>query len=247
MDNGRIISKLDEYLSKDDYVSAEKHLAYWYSEAENQKDIRTMLLIRNEQMGLYRKIGQREKSIGCAEDALSITAKEGIESNIGAATTYLNVATVYKAFGMPEKSIPLFEKAKDIYENNLAENDERFGGLYNNMALALVDLKEFEKADALYRKALAIMKNIPNGKPEQAITWLNMANAAETESGLENAENTITEYLENAMKLLDESQSETDGNYAFVCRKCSSVFGYYGYFFYENVLERRAKKIYERS
>lgn len=247
MDINRILAKLDEYLGKDDYSAAERHLLYWLDEAVSGRDSRGMLLLKNELMGLYRKLGKKEKAIDCAEEALSITENMKITDNIGAATTFLNCATVFKAFGMPQKSIPLFEKAKKIYENNLRKNDERLGGLYNNMALALVDLKEFSRADELYKKALDVMKSVIGGEPEQAITYLNMANAAEAELGLENAEKTITEYLEKAMELLDGSISETDGNYAFVCRKCSSVFGYYGYFFYENELERRAKKIYERS
>ncbi len=247
MDINRILSKLDDYLSRDDYSAAEKHLLYWLDEAENGKDSRGMLLLKNELMGLYRKLGKKEKAIECAESALEITERINITDNTGAATTYLNAATVYKAFGMAEKSIPLFKKAKRIYENNLEENDERLAGLYNNMALALVDLKEFSLANELYKKALTVMKNVSGGEPEQAITYLNMANAAEAESGLENAESKITEYLEKAVELLDGSISETDGNYAFVCQKCSSVFGYYGYFFYEKELERRAKKIYERS
>ena len=247
MDINRILEKLDGYLGKDDYSSAERHLLYWLSEAENSKDIRGMLLMRNELMGLYRKLGHKEKALACTEAALGIINRENLSDNIGAATTYLNVATVYKAFGMPLKALPLYEKAQSIYETSLDENDERFGGLYNNMALALVDLKEFTRANECYQKALNVMQNVIGGEPEAAITYLNMANCAEAELGLENAENIITEYLEKAMSLLDSSISETDGNYAFVCEKCSSVFGYYGYFFYQKELERRSKKIYERS
>ena len=243
----RILKKLDEYLSKDDYTSAERHLLYWLDEAKNGRDFSGNLLINNELMGLYRKLGQKENAIVCAEKALEITEIINISDNVGAATTYLNAATVYKAFGIPEKSMPLFEKARCIYDANLQKHDERLGGLYNNMALALVDLKKFSKANELYRKALEVMQKVPNGKPEQAITYLNMANAAEAESGLEKAEDVITECLKKAMELLDGSISETDGNYAFVCQKCSSVFGYYGYFFYQKELERRSKKIYERS
>ncbi len=247
MDITRILEKLDGYLGKDDYPAAERHLLYWLSEAEAGRDTRAMLLIRNELMGLYRKLGRKENAIACANAALGIIDREGLADNIGAATTYLNTATVYKAFGMSGKAVPLFEKAKIIYESNLDENDARFGGLYNNMALALVDLKEYSRADELYKKALSVMENVDGGEPETAVTYLNMANAAEAELGLENAEKIITEYLEKAMSLLDSCISETDGNYAFVCQKCSSVFGYYGYFFYQKELERRSKKIYERS
>ena len=31
----RVLSKLDEFLYKNDYISAERHLLYWLSEAQN--------------------------------------------------------------------------------------------------------------------------------------------------------------------------------------------------------------------
>ena len=52
--------------------------------------------------------------------------------------------------------------------------------------------------------------------------------------------------LNKAIKILDEHKNK-DGYYAFVCEKCASVFGYYGYFAYENELKMRAREIYERS
>lgn len=247
MDKNGILAKLDSYLSKNDYSSAEKLLLYWLDEAKKTNDKSGVLLMNNELMGLYRKLGEKEKSLSHAQAALMTVEEMKIGDNTGAATTFLNAATVFKAFGMAEKSLPLFEKAQIIYESNLSENDSRLGGLYNNMALTCVDLKDFSRADKLYAKAFEVMGRVQGGKPEQAVTCLNMASAAEAEYGLENAEKTINGCLETAMKLLDESFSETDGNYAFVCEKCSGVFGYYGYFFYQKELERRAAKIYERS
>lgn len=243
----RILNKLDEYLSKNDYTSAEKHLLFWLSEAENNNDNKIVLLVCNELMGLYRKLGKRDDALIFAERALNQTVVMNIEKNIGAATTYINTATVYKAFGMAEKSIPLFHKAKAIYEKTLSPTDGRLGGLYNNMGLAFVDLKRFEEAKDCYKKALKVMQSIADGEPEQAITYLNMASAAEAEYGLENATEYISEYLEKAMTLLDGSQNKTSGNYAFVCEKCASVFGYYGYFYYESELKERSRRIYERT
>ncbi len=243
----RIINKLDEYLSKNDYAAAEKHLLYWLSDANKNSNYSICLTVSNELMGLYRKLGEKEKALSFSDSALQLIQKMGICDNIGAATTYINCATVYKAFGMPQESIPLFERAQSIYEKNLDKCDQRLGGLYNNMGLALVDLGRFEEADNFYCKAISVMANTPNGKPEQAITLLNMASAAEVQLGLENAQEKISECIEKAMLLLDDAKSDTDGNYAFVCEKCASVFGYYGYFYYENELKNRARKIYERA
>ena len=239
----RILSKLDEYLHKNDYASAERHLTYWLSEARGVGDERTELLLQNERMGLYRKLGKRERALDCVREALCSIERQGIAHQVGAATTLLNCATVYKAFGMAQDALPLFENARAIYEKELRDTDERLGGLYNNMGLCLIDLRRFEDAKELYRRALSIMEQTPNGAPEAAITYLNLASAAEVELGALDAVEVIEEYLETATDLLD-SVAERDGNYAFVCEKCASVFDYYGHFSYANELKERARRIY---
>ena len=240
----RILSKLDEYLHKNDYVSAERHLVYWLDEATKAGDVRAELPICNELMGLFRKLGREDDAIGCAERALSVVDTNGLGKQVGAATTYLNAATVYKAFGRAADGIGLFERAKEIYERELDAHDARLAGLYNNMALALVDLSRFREADALYEKAISIMERAENGALEVAITYLNLASAREAELGLEEAAERIADYAKKAEDLL-EACEKRDGYYAFVCEKCASVFDYYGYFAYARELNDRARRIYE--
>ena len=74
----RILSRLDEYLNKNDYVSAEKHLVYWLGEAIGGCDPKTELLIYNELMGLYRKLGQKEKALSAVSSALAKIESLGI-------------------------------------------------------------------------------------------------------------------------------------------------------------------------
>lgn len=241
----RVLEKLDEYLGRNDYSGAKRHLLYWLAEAEAIADGKGILLISNELMGLCRKLGEGEQAVGYAESALLQIEKMGIENNIGAATTYLNSATVYKAFDRAEDAVPLFEKARAVYEKNLSPDDERLGGLYNNMALAFVDLGRFEEADELYKKAIDVMKLNENAEPEQAITYLNMASAAETHYGLEDAQDIISACAEKATELLDRCKDRMDGDYAFACEKCATVFEYYGYFLYKKELNERSRRIYE--
>ena len=242
----RILSKLDEHLGKNDYAAAERHLCYWLSEAGAGGDGRTELLVRNELMGLYRKTARKDEALASANAALAAIRRMGIDEQVGAATTYLNSATVYKAFGMSEQSIPLFERARSIYERELDGNDSRLGGLYNNMALSLVDLSRFSEAYELYSKAIAVMEKAEGGELEVAITYLNIASAKEVELGLLDADEEINLYLDRAQELLDANMSD-DGYYAFVCEKCASVFGYYGRFLYDAELKERARRIYERA
>ena len=242
----RILSKLDEHLRRNDYAAAERHLCYWLSEAGAGGDGRTELLVRNELMGLYRKTARKDEALASANAALAAIRRMGIDEQVGAATTYLNSATVYKAFGMSEQSIPLFERARSIYERELDGNDSRLGGLYNNMALSLVDLSRFSEAYELYSKAIAVMEKAEGGELEVAITYLNIASAKEVELGLLDADEEINLYLDRAQELLDANMSD-DGYYAFVCEKCASVFGYYGRFLYDAELKERARRIYERA
>lgn len=241
----RVLEKLDSLLQSNDYPGAKRLLQYWLSEAEYTGDNHGILLMKNELMGLHRKLGEREQALQCAQDALDLVGRMGIENNVGAATTYLNSATVCKAFDLPEDAINLFALAKDIYERELPPTDDRLGGLYNNMGLALVDLKRFREAAEMYQKALAVMASVPEKEPEMAITYLNMATAAEMELGLEHARETIDTLAQKAMDAMDVGKDRGDGNYAFVCEKCATVFGYYGYEAYARELLDRCRRIYE--
>ncbi len=243
----KLISELDHILSRNDYSSARDFLEKWVSVAQNQNDNKSLFSLCNECVGLYRKIGDKESCYKYCQKALDLLKVLNIENSVTGATAFLNCATAYKAFAEAEKSISLFEKAVTLYESLLPENDRRLAGLYNNFALSLVDLKEYEKALELYEKAIEVLNNNPKYNLEQAVSYLNMANAFEAKKGLENACEEIDVLLDKAQKVLDKNYSEADGNYAFVCEKCASTFGYYGRFLYENELKERARVIYERA
>ena len=242
----RVMDKLDSHLHRNDYAAAQRHLIYWLDEARMVRDSRAELFILNELMGLYRKTGKRDEAIDCAKKALCFTENESAFGSIAAATTYINAATVYKAFSMPEESIILFDKACVIYERELPENDARLGGLYNNMALTLTDLSRFDEAEDTYKKAIKIVEKLTDREGEMAISYLNLANLVEKKSGLADGDEQIRAYLDIAEELL-EKHKRRDGYYAFVCEKCASVFGYFGRFLYEKTLRDRAREIYERE
>lgn len=244
MDIGRVLARLDGHLAKNDYETARTYLADRLAEAVSQGDRDARLLLLNESMGLYRKLQRREEAIGFAEEALAAAEAGERDAPVMAATTRINAATVYKAFGEAARALPLFYTAKDAYERYLPSDDPRLGGLYNNMGLALVDEGDFREAERVYALAADTMKLTRDGAPELAITYLNMADAAVKERGLEAAEGEVGSLLEQAWELLDAYPTR-DGRYAFVCEKCAPVFGYYGYFVYEAELSARAGRIYE--
>lgn len=243
----RVIEKLDSYLDRNDYLSAERHLRYWAEEAKAGCDRRGLLTVLNEQIGLYRKIGRENECIEAIENALSLADKMEIEDTVTFGTTLVNAATGYKAFEKAEKALSLYKKARAVYENLLDPFDSKLGGLYNNMALALAELHDFRQTEELYFKAIEIMSRQKNGELETAITYLNLADLVSVEKGFEDGEEQINKYVNKAEELLNTESLPRDGYYAFVCEKCAPVFGYYGYFFLQNELEKRAREIYERA
>ena len=241
----RIVEKVNDYMSRRDYAGVERHLKYWLEEAKLGNDLQGQLTIRNEMVGHYRKVGDREHALDNVDEALKLVEALGFEGTLSAATAYTNAGTACNAFGEDTRAMELFEKARKIYESNERTDPALLGGLYNNMALTCVALKRFADAQALYDSAMKTMERVPGGALEQAITCLNRADALEAEFGPEQAEGRIFDLLDQAYDLLNAENVIRDGYYAFVCEKCAPAFSYYGYFMEAEELEHRAKELYE--
>ena len=267
----RIVEKLDEYMSHRDYAGAERHLLFWLAEALAADDKRSELMVRNELVGHFRKTGDKQQAFLHAGEALRLLDELGFGGTISAGTTYTNIGTACNAFGENVRSLEMFQKAARLYESSPHTSPQLLGGLYNNMALSCVSLGRFDEADELYGKALSTMEQVENGELEQAITYLNMADAAVARErhgaggapeqgpcgrdGLEgdapimspSCEETVESLLDKAQELLDTPTVPRDGYYAFVCEKCAPVFAHYGYFIADRELRERSQAIYGRE
>ena len=242
----RVLDKLDEYFAKDDAAGAERHLKYWLAEAQENRDRRGELTVLNELVGLYRKNEREEEALAAAERAIRLAEAIGLSGSVTMGTTLLNAATAYKVFEQPVKALALYERARELYEANLPPTDGRLAGLYNNMAVTLTALKRYAEARDLYEAALAIISKTEDGKADEAITWLNMADLIGAEKGVEDGDTAIRKCLDKAETLLNDSALSRDGYYAFVCEKCAPTFAFYGYYFTAKELEKRAAEIYGR-
>ena len=244
---GRIIDKMNDYMSRGDYDGAQRHLLYWLDEALLGHDKRGELMIRNELIGHFRKTGNKEGAYENAGIALKLLDELGFSGDRSAGVTYINIATAYNAFGDNEKSIDIFSKALSAFEHIPKPEPDLLGGLYNNMALTLSSLCRHDEALEYFDKALDCMKKVKNGELEQAITYLNMADTYNASLGAESAESKVFDLLDKAYDLLNTESVPKDGYYAFVCEKCAPSFSFYGYFAAAEELNRKAKEIYERD
>ena len=143
----RIIEKLDLLFDKNDLDSVGKLLDYWDGEARNLGDERGLLEILNEKIGYYRRTNDRERGLRSVEDAFALIDKIGADNSESSGTVYLNGATTMKAFGKTREAMPYYEKARQIYEKTLPENDFKFAAYYNNVSSAYKELGEMENTE----------------------------------------------------------------------------------------------------
>lgn len=244
VDLRRCITRLDVYLNRKDYAAAERHLDYWRQEALAGNDWRGLLSIENERMGLFRKVGKKEAAMESVEAARKLIDRAGLQDTVTAATTWLNIGTVYKSFGDAQKALPWYEQACTVYERELSAGDCRLAGLYNNLALVLTDLARYARARQLFERALEILEGDPDTLPDRAVTELNLADLTAAEQGILEGEPEIEAHLDRAEALLEDPRVNRGGYYAFVCEKCAPSFGYYGRFAYAEELRQRAEEIY---
>ncbi len=239
----RIIDKVDALFDKNDYVQAGRLLEYWQGEAKELRDKNGELSIQSELIGYYRKVNEKQKGLVAVERALTLLKELNQSETVSGATILINCATAYKAFDMPLEALPIYKQAEAIYFRELKENDSRFGGLYNNMAITLAELGDYEGAESAYNRALKVMSKAERGQLECAITYVNMAHMFESIG----TEERIAECMREAYSLLYTEDIPHDGYFAFVLEKCAPSFEYFGLVKESKEMQEESRNIYARA
>ncbi|MCQ2406492.1 MAG: tetratricopeptide repeat protein [Oscillospiraceae bacterium] len=212
-----LISELDELLSNKNLSGAEKLLASALYDAEKSGSTSEMLTILSEQIGLFRKLGKSGEGINASLRAIALLEESGQAGSVSGATILLNAATALKAFGKASEALPYYEKTLEVYKNNLSDDDERFGGFYNNYAFCLMDLKRYSDAENAFLSAAALMEEKSGCAYKAAVTYVNMTDlyALMEKSGEE-----IVGLMEKAIELFDDYLNVRDGDYYYALSKC---------------------------
>jgi tetratricopeptide (TPR) repeat protein len=240
MEIQRILDKYDRLMDEKEFEEAGRHLNYWVAEAEAVKDDRSAFTLLNELVGFYRMQGRKEETLSVIDRLLKVTEQMDLNDTVSGATAYINAATGYKSADMAAEALPLYEKALVIYTRDLSPADTGISALYNNMALTLMELKDYDRSREFLVKALEILSKNENSENEQAITLLNLADLAEKTMHQEEAEEKIAEYVEKAKEKLDESFLKKNAGFKFTAEKCIPAIKYHGYFLVAMDLEEKA-------
>ena len=144
-------------------------------EALGEQDIFSAITLLNEIIGFCRDTSQNDKGEMYCGQLLSTLKKQGLEGSIEYATSLLNVANAYRAFGLFQKSEDLYLRTEEIYLQKLDRYDFRYASLYNNWALLHQEVGDFSKACSLLEKARSVVDKYSNAIIEQATTRTNLA------------------------------------------------------------------------
>ena len=161
----------------------------------------------NEQIGYYRSISNYEEALKISKEMLELVKELGLQESEAHGTTLLNAATAYRAAGMCEKAIAMYRAAEQIFKN-LGIQDERLAGLYNNMSMAFQQKEDYGTAESCLLQALAIVRNLPDHKVEEATTYANLASVCYEKEEFAQG----IEYVRRAIERFEECE-EKDAHY----------------------------------
>ena len=178
-------------------------------EENKQIDPGTMerLVQGNEQIGYYRSISNYEEALKISKEMLELVKELGLQGSEAHGTTLLNAATAYRAAGMCEKAIAMYRAAEQIFKN-LGIQDERLAGLYNNISMAFQQKEDYGMAESCLLQALAIVRNLPDHKVEEATTYANLASVCYEKEEFAQG----IEYVQRAIERFEECE-EKDAHY----------------------------------
>ena len=200
--------------------------AYLYKNIEKAKELSetaALFTLLNEMIGFCRDTTQKEKALQYCQQVLALMKRLGLEGSIEYATSLINVAKAYRAFGVLQDSLLMYQEVEACYKKHLADTDFRFATLYNNMSLLYQEMNDFEGARDLLKQSLQVVDLYPEAEIAKANTRTNLA-ASMLKIYQEQKEQAVYEediaYLKEALEIY-----EKDGGVDFHYNAALSAMG----------------------
>lgn len=119
--------------------------------------------------------GQMAEVLPMAEEALRIARQSSGDGSVEAAQMYANVAEVHRISGRLDRALPLYRKARFIYETVLGKADARVASTLSQEGLILIaDGKLTLAGQALDRAVDMLRQSCPLCVPEMSIAENNL-------------------------------------------------------------------------
>jgi tetratricopeptide (TPR) repeat protein len=117
-----------------------------------------------------------DEALPYAEEALRVAIAVAGEDSLDSALAYANVAEVHRAAGRGDRSLPLFRKARLLYEKGVGPSHPRVAALLSQEGLILLDEGKVSMAEELMTRAVTMLnESCPKCSVETAIAENNLA------------------------------------------------------------------------
>lgn len=130
----------------------------------------------NELASFLRGLSRFDESLAVYDAAKTELQGHGQGQSENYATVILNEAGCWRYMQKPQKALELFLEAADILSQAPEAQPQVLAGLFNNIALVYLDLKDPEKSRVFLNQALEICEKTLGMMQELGITWNNLAN-----------------------------------------------------------------------
>lgn len=220
----KILAQYDSMFGKNSLSEIEEYLVKTIAEAKEKSEMGILVSLLNEMIGFCRDTTQKEKALSYCEELQTVLTEMQLEGRIDYATSLLNVANAYRAFGLFEESLHLYEIVENTYKGQVAPTDFMYASLYNNWSLLYQEMKEYEKARDMLLKALVIADSYEDAVIPQATTRANLA-ATLLQLGTEEAYKEAIRYLQEALAV-HEKDGEKDFHYGAVLAAMGDAYSY---------------------
>ena len=202
MEINTILEEYDSMFGRCELADIEDFLKNNIDTAKNMGDYGAMITLLNEMIGFCRDTTQRDKALGYCDTLLAVMNQIKLQGRVEYATSLLNIANAYRAFGMCKESIDLYQQVYDNYKVNVKPNDFAYASLYNNWSLVYQEIEDFQKAKELLLKALAVVDLYEEAIIPQANTRTNLATTL-LQIGTDEAYAEAMQYLSEALAVYE--------------------------------------------
>jgi tetratricopeptide (TPR) repeat protein len=170
-----ILAQYDAMFGKNSLEEIEEYLVKTIKEAKEQSEFGIVITLLNEIIGFCRDTTQKDKALQYCEELQEILKMLNLEGRIDYATSLLNVANAYRAFGLFKESLQLYGIVEETYQSQVAPTDFMYASLYNNWSLLYQELEQFSEAVEQLKKAIVVVDAHEEAVIEQATTRANLA------------------------------------------------------------------------
>lgn len=175
MDINQVLTEYDSMFGVKGLDEIEAFLVEQIDKAYAEPDYYSAVTLLNEIIGFCRDTSQNEKGLKYCEQDLKLMQEMGLEGSVEYATSLLNVANAYRAFGKWEDSLTLYQQTQAIYQKKLPAGEFNYASLYNNWSLLYQEMQDFDNARIMLEKALEVVSGYPDAVMPLATTHCNLA------------------------------------------------------------------------